>query len=131
VRFGAGLLVWRIRLVTGLLKLSRPRMGRSQDYEFGKFLPVAVCALRHDSGSSLTRFREQTSTESFSPRVNVVMDGERDPQLELIAKRNRQALDNLRSLTEDLEALVLYEKRLMDDLANPSHFAEHAKKAKP
>jgi hypothetical protein len=44
------------------------------------------------------------------------MNHEKDLELESLIQANRQAIKNLRSLTEDLAAVVEHEKRLVRDI---------------
>jgi hypothetical protein len=50
-------------------------------------------------------------------RVEVPMNQDYDPDFDTLVQANRQAIDKLRSLTEDLAAVVEHEKRLVEDIS--------------
>jgi hypothetical protein len=45
------------------------------------------------------------------------MNHNNEPELDSLIQANRQAIDKLRSLTEDLAAVVEHEKRLVEDIS--------------
>lgn len=49
-------------------------------------------------------------------RLDVPMQDDNDSEFDSMIEANRQAIDRLRSLTEDLTAVVEHEKRLVKDI---------------
>ena len=59
------------------------------------------------------------------------MNDEKDPPLESIIEANRQAINRLRSMTEDLAAVVEHEKRVVEEVFPATPLSRSTDDAEP